>query len=64
LGRSGESINIVFVSVRAPRNLPQNAARQAAFEINPVTERKIASELYAAADGMNLLGAEPEQFIC
>jgi hypothetical protein len=62
--RSGESINIVFGSVSAARNLPQHAARQAAFEIDPVTEIKITGELHAAADGMYLLGAEPAQFIC
>src|SRR5215813_420616 len=47
------SVDIVFVAVAVAGHLPQNAASDAAFKIDPVGEPEIAAELDATADGMN-----------
>jgi hypothetical protein len=54
----GGAVNIVFVAVTAGGYMPQNAAGDAAFEIDPVAEEEIAPELDAAADGMNIFSFE------
>src|SRR6266478_2505675 len=56
--RVNSAIYIVFVAVTIGRYLPQNAAGDAAFEIDPVTEKEITAKLDSAADGVNLFRFE------
>jgi hypothetical protein len=63
LKRVRGAVDIVLVLVSAAGHLPQDTAREAAFEIEPATEKNVADELHAAADRMNLLGFELAQFV-
>src|SRR5262245_26520552 len=54
----GGSIDVVFIAVRGAGHLPQNPARNAAFQIDLVGEPEITGELDAAADDMNLFRLE------
>src|SRR5262249_55047731 len=59
----GGSIDVVFIAVRGASHLPQNPARNAAFQIHPVGEPEITAELDAAADDMNLFRLELPQLL-
>src|SRR5262245_405636 len=56
-GVSG-SIDIVFVAVTAGCRLPENAAGDPAFKIDPVGEPKITAELDATTHDINLFRVE------
>ena len=61
--RLRDAVNIGLARVAAARHLPKYPARQAAFEIDAIAEKKIAGELNAAADRVDLLGLEAPQFV-
>ena len=48
-----DSVDIVFGTVAIAGYLPQNAASDAAFKIDPVGEPELTAELDAAANDMN-----------
>ena len=52
------SIDIVFVAVTAGCRLPENAAGDPAFKIDPLGEPEITAELDTTADDMNLFRFE------
>ena len=59
----GDAVNVVLAAVTSASHLPQNPAGDAAFEIGTLAQGKIAGELDAAADGVDLFGLERAQLI-
>ncbi len=61
--RVGRAIDIILAVITIAGDLPKHAAGDAAFQIDPIAEKKITGELNAAADRMDLFGFERAQLI-
>jgi len=64
LQRVSGAVNIVLAAVMVRRHLPQNAARDAAFQIGTVTQGKITAELDSTPYGMDVFRFQLLQLLC